>query len=141
MGIKGLIGFGFVLLDLAIILIIIGLLGIKNFAMFSLFYIIGLFITSIFFRLFGMLDVEDWYSPNKVKYKRLTGVLIIILLGFIMAFLSKSSIGVKTSGTITGLFVVYYLAYWCRDFLYMLHGYMDIIDSMILKRFPRWLKK
>ena len=144
MGFKRYLSIGLILLDLIILIFIIDLMGIKQFAIFSVSYIIGLILWSILARLTGALEVESWqeHFQRKVNYTRAAMVIIIILFGLFSSILAiKLNYNITWYfGLATGIFVTWYLINQCKDFLYMLHTMGKSLDSMLIKKYPKWFK-
>ena len=138
MKLKGLLMVGFMFLDFFLILALIGLIGIKTFSIFIMFYMVGLIIYTIIIGLKGHLDVHKWgyyYMTHnrKVNWIRVTLVAIYIIIG-IIACLWVNPIFI---GLFIGVIISHHLVFYCQDFMYLIMSYHDLVMELI--KLPKWI--
>ena len=140
---KGLAIFGIVILDLMILIAVIDHIGIRIFSKFSLYYIIGLTLTSIFTVLFGQLSdskVKQAYinSGYKVNMIYLSMLPFYLLVGLIFLYFYQDEF--FTIGILTGISVAIHISIFSKDFIYSIEQYKESLEVIAGERYP-WLKK
>lgn len=139
MNFKTILAIGVLILDTTILLIIMGLMGIKNFASFSLYYIIGIIATALLIGYFtdGLNPKrwEEYANTHLNRWIKTFYVAGIILIGLIAAYIFKMP---KLCGLITGVAVDIYMIYFFQEMLHILTQFTDMAKGMMGG--IKWLK-
>jgi len=144
LNLKPLIGIGIVLLDLFVIIFITTKIGIKTVALFTLTYMLSLMAWSVILILMGFADEKKWkiaYIKNKskVNWTKAGVIMIYILSSFFALYMFPEKyliIGISSAFS-----VISYLMFFCKDFLYFVNEYTLTFQNLLLKKYPKYLKR
>jgi len=140
MGFKTFLGIGVLILDTIIIIIIISLLGIRNFSLFSLGYVLSIFLSALIIGICTKgLNPKEWakYTATHInEWSKAIYVVGIILIGLGFAFSLKKYF---IFGMITGFFVDAYIIFYFKELLDTIMSIQTMLESMLKKRY-KWLK-
>jgi len=140
MGFKTILGFVILILDTILIITIISVLGIKNFALFSLGYVLSIFLSALLIGIFTKgLNPDEWKRYTAVhahKWSKAFYVVGIILIGLGFSYLFKMYFFM---GMITGFFVDFYIIFYFKELLDTIMIAQTLLEDMLKKRY-KWLK-
>jgi len=145
---KSLIPITVVLGQMGILFYFAWLIGIKAFALFWLYSIVGYIIFTFLFAFRKPAEkIKNWelkylQKKDKMNYWKLAPILLFIILGLFLVYFENRII---PPAALSSFLLIGYMFKLCPEFLGMFKMMKEItntmLDAFIMKRFGRWVKK
>jgi hypothetical protein len=127
-------------LDLLAMVVLIALVGIRDFGLFTLFFIIGTIFGGVVSRIIGMTP-DRWLADylkagRRVKWLPVVFAPFIVISGLILTLWVRASV----TGSLAGAVMAFWLLYMCGGLMYLIDMYRRLLEDHIARRLLSSLK-